>query len=104
MQLNADEKDDAANSLVEAYKAYRRSDPPDAARTLTTAIEILTKRANFRRAAGYEFNLAELYEQESGVFPPQKAIEAYETAAEWYAGDSADAYFPSSLVCVGVRG
>jgi len=89
--MKTDERDDAANTLVEAYKAYRRTDPKDAARTLNQAIDLFTKRANFRRAAGYQFNLAELYEQETELFPPAKSMEAYELAAEWYAGDQADA-------------
>lgn len=93
MQMKTDERDDAPNTLVEAYKAYRRTDPKDAARTLSQAIDLFTKRANFRRAAGYQFNLAELYEQETELFPPAKSMEAYELAAEWYAGDQADAYF-----------
>jgi alpha-soluble NSF attachment protein len=91
MQLKTDERDDAANTLVESYKAYRRTDPEDAARVLQQAISLFTAKGNFRRAAGYQFNLAELYEQESQLFRQQSAVDAYDTAADWYAADQADA-------------
>ena len=92
MQLKTDDRDDAGNTLVEAYKSYRRTDPKDAARVLKQAISLFTGKGNFRRAAGYQFNLAELYEAETELFKPEDALEAYDTAAEWYASDSADAY------------
>ena len=93
MQLKTDERDDAANTLVEAYKAYRRTDPLDAARALKQSISLFTAKGNFRRAAGYQFNLAELYEQEPDLFKQEEALQAYDAAAEWYAGDGADAYY-----------
>src|SRR5271169_1054976 len=99
MQLKTDEKDDAANTLVEAYKSYRRTDPQDAARVLKQAISLFTAKGNFRRAAGYQFNLAELYEAESELFPAKDALDAYDAAAEWYASDQADAYVPSPVIC-----
>jgi alpha-soluble NSF attachment protein len=89
MQLKTDEKDDAANTLVEAYKAYRRSEPGYAARVLKQAIALFTGKGNFRRAAGYQFNLAELYEETDHA---AEALEAYDAAAEWYASDGADAF------------
>lgn len=89
MQLKTDEKDDAANTLVESYKAYRRTDPDDAARVLKQAISLFTGKGNFRRAAGYQFNLAELYEESDHSV---EALDAYDSAAEWYASDQADAY------------
>jgi len=91
MQLKTDEKDDAANTLVESYKAYRRTDPADAARVLKQAISLFTGKGNFRRAAGYQFNLAELYETESELFRAEDALDAYDHAADWYASDGADA-------------
>lgn len=94
MQLKTDEKDDAANTLVESYKSYRRTDPTDAARVLKQAISLFTGKGNFRRAAGYQFNLAELYEAETELFSAEEALDAYDAAAEWYASDQADAYVP----------
>ena len=90
-QMKTDERDDAANTLVEAYKSYRRTDAADAARVLKQAIGLFTGKGNFRRAAGYQFNLAELYEAETELFNPEDALEAYDAAGEWYASDQADA-------------
>ena len=46
-QMKTDERDDAANTLVEAYKSYRRTDPADAARVLKQAIGLLRARGIF---------------------------------------------------------
>ena len=86
---NLNEPDDAANTLVEAFKSYRKTDPQDAARVLDQAINHYTLKGNFRRAATYKQNLAELYEVE--LSDQKAAIEAYETAAGWYEGDNAEA-------------
>lgn len=86
---NLNEPDDAANTLVEAFKAYRKTDPGDAARVLDQAIQHYTLKGNFRRAATYKQNLAELYEVELGDL--KKALEAYDTAAGWYEADNAEA-------------
>lgn len=86
---NLNEPDDAANSLVEAYKSYRKSDPEDAARVLTSAISQYTLKGNFRRAATHQQYLAEIYETDIG--DQKRAAEAYETAAGWFEGDNAEA-------------
>lgn len=84
------EPDDAANTYVEAFKVYRKSDPLDAARCLDIAINHYTGKGNFRRAASHKQNLAELYEQEVG--DQKKAMESYELAASWFESDNAEAY------------
>lgn len=86
-QLN--EPDDAANTLQEAYKAYRKSDPEDGARVLQQAIRHYTTKGGFRRAAGLQQSLAELYELEIG--DQKRAVEAYEVAAGWFESDNAEA-------------
>lgn len=86
---NLNEPDDAANTLVEAFKSYRKTDPQDAARVLDQAINHYTLKGNFRRAAGHKEKLAELYEVELG--DQKRAIEAYEAAASWYESDNAEA-------------
>lgn len=83
------EPDDAANTLTEAYKSYRKEEPEDAARCLEQAINHYTMKGNFRRAAGHKQNLAELYEVELG--DEKRAADAYETAAGWYENDNAEA-------------
>ncbi|KAI7215247.1 TPR-like protein [Hortaea werneckii] len=83
------EPDDAANTLTEAFKSYRKDEPEDAARCLEQAIQHYTLKGNFRRAATHKQNLAELYEVEMG--DGKRAAEAYETAAGWYESDNAEA-------------
>lgn len=87
---NLNEPDDAANTLTEAFKVYRKSEPEDAARVLQLAIQHYIFKGNFRRAATHQQNLAEVYEVELG--DEAKALEAYEKAAEWFEGDNAEAY------------
>lgn len=87
---NLNEPDDAANTLQEAFKVYRKSDPEDAARVLSSAIQHYVLRGNLRRAATQQQYLAEVYEVELGDM--KKALEAYEKAAEWFEGDNAEAY------------
>lgn len=87
---NLNEPDDAANSLQEAFKVYRKSDPEDAARVLSSAIQHYVLKGNFRRAATQQQYLAEVYEVELG--DQKKALEAYEKAAEWFDSDNAEAY------------
>lgn len=87
---NLKEPDDAANTLTEAYKSYRKDEPDDAARVLEQAISHYTLKGNFRRAATHKQNLAELYEVELG--DQRRAMEAYETAAGWFENDNAEAY------------
>ena len=84
------EPDDAANTLTEAYKSYRKDDPQDAARVLEQAINHYTMKGNFRRAATHKQNLAELYENDLGDL--KRAMEAYEMAASWFENDNAEAY------------
>lgn len=86
-QLN--EPDDEANTLTEAFKAYKKDDPEAAARCLDKAIAHYCSKGNFRRAATNKQNLAELYEVELG--DNTRAAAAYEEAAGWYEGDNAEA-------------
>ncbi|KAL1297532.1 hypothetical protein AAFC00_006104 [Neodothiora populina] len=83
------EPDDAANTLTEAFKAYRTEEPEEAARVLELAISHYTLKGNFRRAATQKQNVAELYEVTLG--DNKRALEAYETAASWYESDNAEA-------------
>ncbi|RPB05737.1 TPR-like protein [Choiromyces venosus 120613-1] len=89
IQTEINEPDEAANSHIEAYKAYRKDDPSNAARVLAKAIQHYTLRGNFRRAATHQQNLAELLELEVGDIP--KALEAYELAGDWFQSDNAEA-------------
>jgi len=94
------EPDDAANTLTEAFKVYRKSDPLDAARCLDIAINHYTAKGNFRRAATHKQNLAECYEVEIG--DQKKAIESYELAASWFESDNAEAYVKIAVLIGGI--
>ena len=83
------EPDDAANTYVEAFKVYRKSDPEEAAKALQQAINHWTSKGNLRRAATHQQNLAELYEVEIG--DQKRALEAYETCGAWFESDNAEA-------------
>ena len=83
------EPDDAANTLLEAFKVYRKTDPEDAARVLEKTIRHFTIKGNFRRAATNQMQLAELYELEIG--DAKRALPAYEDAASWFESDNAEA-------------
>ena len=78
-----------ANTLVEAFKVYRKEEPTEAARVLAKAIQHYTIKGQFRRAATHQQNLAEVYELEIG--DQRRALEAYETAAGWFESDNAEA-------------
>ncbi|ETN37975.1 uncharacterized protein HMPREF1541_07598 [Cyphellophora europaea CBS 101466] len=96
---NLSEPDDAANTLSEAFKVYRKESPSDAARVLSQAITHYTSKGNFRRAATHQQNLAEVYENEIG--DQKKALEAYETAAGWFESDNAEALASKLYLKVG---
>jgi len=78
-----------ANTLTEAFKVYRKDSPEDAARVLTAAIAQYTSKGSFRRAATHQQNLGEVYELE--LNDPVRALAAYETAAQWFESDNAEA-------------
>ncbi|KAF2768674.1 TPR-like protein [Teratosphaeria nubilosa] len=86
---NLSEPDDAANTMTEAFKSYRKDEPEDAARCLEQAINHYTSKGNFRRAATHKQNVAELYEVEIGDL--KRASDAYEEAAGWFEADNAEA-------------
>lgn len=83
------EPDDAANTMNDAFKAYRKTDPEDAARCLEKAIQHYCAKGNFRRAATHKENLGELFEVELG--DQARAAAAFEEAASWYESDNAEA-------------
>ena len=86
---NLKEPDDAANTLVDAFKAYRKEDPAAAARCLSVSIDRYCAKGNFRRAAGHKETLGDLYENDLGDI--KSALQCYEAAAGWYEGDNASA-------------
>ena len=77
-----------ANTLQDAFKAYRKTSPEDAARCLSQAIDHYLSKGNFRRAATQKQLLGELYEE---IGDKKNARSAYAAAAQWYEDDNATA-------------
>jgi len=82
------EPDDAANTLTDAFKVYKKNDPADAARCLDIAINHYTSKGNFRRAATQKEHLAEVYIE---LGDTKRAIESFDLAASWFENDNAEA-------------
>ncbi|SCU84414.1 LADA_0D01552g1_1 [Lachancea dasiensis] len=87
-QSKAQSDDEAGNTFVEAFKAFKAgSSPTKACNALNKAIDIFTRRGQFRRGANFKFELAEILEADLRDYPG--AISAYEVAADWYSQDQA---------------
>ncbi|KAH8888174.1 alpha-soluble NSF attachment protein [Thozetella sp. PMI_491] len=87
--VNLKEPDDAANTMIDAFKVYRRDDPRAAVRCLEVAIQQYCAKGNFRRAASHKESMGEVFETELGDV--KGALESYELAAGWYDTDNAPA-------------
>lgn len=88
-ELKTDAPDDAANTLVEAYKAFKLETPERAAEALERAVAMFVSKGQFRRAANFKAELGELYENQ--LHNVGLAIKSYEESSDWYLGDSASA-------------
>lgn len=87
-QVRAGNDDEAGNTYVEAFKAFKAGGvATKACEALSHAIDIFTRRGQFRRGANFKFELAEMLDQDLHDYPA--AIAAYETAADWYVQDQA---------------
>ena len=73
--------------MIDVFKVYRKDSPHDAVRCVEAAIRQYTSKGNFRRAASHKEAEGEVYENEIG--DRQKALECYDSAAQWYEGDNA---------------
>ena len=96
IQTELGNHNEAANHLVEAYKCYKDALPSDAIEALKKAIHIfLTQNGQFRRAANFTGDLAELYEK---VGDQENAILSYEQAGDYFLTDRADALASKSYL------
>ncbi|ODQ81098.1 hypothetical protein BABINDRAFT_6937 [Babjeviella inositovora NRRL Y-12698] len=89
-QKKAENANDNANCLIDAFKCFKQSnaDLEKAIQCLEEAIQVFLLQGQFRRAANFEMDLAELYETMDDL---ARAAHAYEQAGDWFAGDSAQA-------------
>ncbi|KAG9296390.1 hypothetical protein G9A89_014982 [Geosiphon pyriformis] len=99
MQIQLNERDEAATTYINASKCYKKSSFEDAITSLKQAIEIFTDRGRFQVAAGHQKEIAQIYE--SDLVDLERAMQAYEIAADWYAGEEATALANSCLLKVG---
>lgn len=89
LQKQLNNQNDVANHLIEAYKCFKSVSPTDAIDALLKAIHIfLTNSGQFRRAANFQMDLAELYEL---IGDTQNATESYEKAGDYFSTDHAEA-------------
>ncbi|AMD20414.1 HDL330Wp [Eremothecium sinecaudum] len=86
-QIDANNEDEAGNMFVEAFKCYKKSNPASACKSLDKAVDIFTRKGQFRRGAYFKYELAEI--QEMDLQDYQSATNNYETAGDWYLQDQA---------------
>ncbi|RKP03143.1 hypothetical protein CXG81DRAFT_9913 [Caulochytrium protostelioides] len=87
--VRMNERDEAATAYLNASKVFKRISPQQAIAALQQAVEIFTDRGRFSAAASNQEQLAEMYETDVGDI--EKAMNAYEIAADWFIGDDAQA-------------
>lgn len=96
LQKKLNNHNDVANHLIEAYKCYKTTLPQDAIECLSQAIHIfLTQNGQFRRAANFQMDLSELYENVGDL---EKATENYEKAGDYFSTDQAEALSSKAFV------
>ena len=87
IQGTINERNDMVNTLIEASKVYRKDHPGESSRCLSQIVQhFIDEGGNFRRAAKYQDDLAQIYEQQRDS---ANARQAYALAAQWYEGDNA---------------
>uniref|UniRef100_A0AAY4B0A1 Alpha-soluble NSF attachment protein n=1 Tax=Denticeps clupeoides TaxID=299321 RepID=A0AAY4B0A1_9TELE len=64
LRLQAQSKHDAAAHFIDAGHAFKKSDPEEAIKCLSRAIEIYTDMGRFTIAAKHHVSIAEIYESE----------------------------------------
>lgn len=89
LQKKLNNQNDVANHLIEAYKCFKSVSPQDAIDALSKAIHIfLTQNGQFRRAANFQMDLAELYES---IGNTKEATASFEKAGDYFSTDHAEA-------------
>lgn len=89
LQKQLGNHNDVANHLVEAYKCFKGTLPSEAIAALSQAIHIfLTQNGQFRRAANFTMDLAEIHELVGDL---KAAVASYEQAGDYFVTDHAEA-------------
>lgn len=72
---------EAASKYADAAKCFKAADPPRAIAAFENAVKIYTDSARFQQCARYTKEVAEIYESQN---QPDRALEAYLSAADFY--------------------
>jgi alpha-soluble NSF attachment protein len=97
MNVRTEANHEAATNCVKASNAFRKSAPDESVRCLQRAIGIYTDAGRFSLAARHQQDIAELYESQLEL---ALAIDAYETAAEYFEGENASSAATKCLIKV----
>lgn len=84
--VSIQENDEATTSFINASKCYKKSSPMEAVNSLKQAIQFLIEKGKLNQAANHQKTIAEIYETD--LMDVEKALESYETAADWYSTEN----------------
>eukprot|EP01114_Cavostelium_apophysatum_P005649 TRINITY_DN16831_c0_g1_i1.p1 TRINITY_DN16831_c0_g1~~TRINITY_DN16831_c0_g1_i1.p1 ORF type:complete len:292 (-),score=93.14 TRINITY_DN16831_c0_g1_i1:70-945(-) len=95
--IKAQSKHEAATNYINAANVYKKDNTAEAINCFKIAIELYTDEGRFSIAAKHQKELAELHESEMDY---EHAMEAYQTAADYYEGENATSAATGCLVKV----
>lgn len=78
-------QNEAATGFEESANCYKKVSPTDAVAQMERAVDIWVETGRFARAATDQKKIAEIYEED--VVDLEKAMGAYEKAADWFEGE-----------------
>jgi len=96
-QMRLQSKHEAASNYINAANCYKKSNVPEAANCLRTAVELFTDEGRFSIAAKHQKEIAELYEAELDF---EHAIESYQVAADYFEGEGSSSAANACLLKV----
>lgn len=98
LYLKSNEKHDAATNFVDAANCFKKTNPEESIKSLEKAVEIHSDMGRFTSVAKHHENIAEIYEKEVGN--QEKAIDHYQHAADFYAGEESKTSAQKCLIKV----
>jgi len=96
-QLKLDSKHEAATSYASAATCFKKNNAADSVECLKKSVELFTGEGRFAIAAKHQKEIAEIYEAELDF---EKALEAYQTAADFFEGESSTSQANTCLLKV----
>jgi len=90
-------KHEAATNYVAAANCFKKTNVTDSINCMKIAVDLFTEEGRFSIAAKHQKEVAEFYEQEMDF---DNAIEAYQTASEYYEGEGSSSAANSCLLKV----